>query len=162
MTDQTHEAAFAITEPMIPTPHPSLKALDPLIGSWLLKGHLTGSDEVTITGKTTFSWLPGGFFLQQDATIDFMGTRIQSREIIGYDAKSQALESLVYSNLAPDPWPYRWAIDGDILTIGVNYGPLDATFTGNIGTFSGGWVPNPGADPAANVAYEIESERSND
>lgn len=161
MTTPTPEEPFAITEPSIPTPHPSLKELQPLIGIWLLRGYLTGSDEATISGRTSFSWLPGGFFLQQDTTIDFLGTVIQSREIIGYNARSQTLESLVYSNLAPDPWPYQWAIDGEVLTISVKYGSLDATFTGNLGTFSGGWVPNPGADPAANVAYEIVSERTN-
>ncbi|MBG0741139.1 DUF1579 family protein [Paeniglutamicibacter antarcticus] len=162
MTDLTPEGSFAITEPFIPTRHPSLKALQPLVGTWLLRGHLSGSDEVTITGRTTFSWLSGGFFLQQDAAINFMDTLIESREIIGYNAQSQALESSVYSNLAPDPWPYRWGIDGDVLTISVNYGPLDSTFKGNIRSFSGGWIPNPGADPTANVAYGIVSERTND
>lgn len=160
MTDPTSDNDFAISEPFVPTPHPALRALEPLVGTWVLKGHLTGNDEGTITGRTTFAWLPGGFFLQQDATISFLGNVIQSREIIGYDPQTQSLESLVYSNLAPVPWPYHWAVDGGNLTITVNYGLLDATFTGSLDDFSGRWEPNPGADPTANIAYEIVSERA--
>ena len=159
MTDNQSETSFAMTEPSVPTPHPSLKALQPLVGTWRLKGHLSANDEEAITGQTTFSWLPGGFFLQQDAEISFLGTTIRSRELIGYNSQSGTLKSSVYSNLSPDPWPYEWDIDGDVLTIRVKYGPLDATFMGNLTSFSGGWVPNPGADPAANVAYDIVSER---
>lgn len=162
MTDIDPGGPFEITEPYVPVPDPSLKSLEPLIGSWTLKGHLTGSDEENITGRTTFKWLPGGFFLQQDAEINFMGMVIVSREIIGFDAQSKTLKSQVFSNLSPNPWPYEWEVTGDELVIRVNYGALDATFTGNINGFTGAWVPNPGADPAANVAYEITSERAHD
>ncbi|WP_354245194.1 DUF1579 family protein [Arthrobacter sp. UYEF20] len=139
-----------------------MKGLEPLIGAWTLKGHLAGADEENITGRTTFKWLSGGFLLQQDAEINFLGTVIKSREIIGYDAQSRTLKSYVFSNLSPDPWPYEWEVNGDVLTIRVNYGALDATFTGSTRSFSGAWTPNPGADPAANVAYEITSERTHD
>jgi hypothetical protein len=44
-----------------------------LVGTWTLKGHLVGSDEENIVGEITFQWLEGGFFLQQDAEIDFAG-----------------------------------------------------------------------------------------
>lgn len=162
MTNTTPENSFAITEPVVPARHPSVRALEPLVGNWLLKGHLTGSDKENISGRTTFSWLPGGFFLQQDATINFLGNAIQSREIIGYNSQTQSLESLVYSNLSPEPWPYRWAVEGGRLSIDVKYGLLDATFNGSLDDFSGRWTPNPGADPAANIAYEIVSERADD
>ncbi|MDJ0356670.1 DUF1579 family protein [Paenarthrobacter sp. PH39-S1] len=162
MTDNDPDTPFEITEPHVPVPDASLKGLQSLLGSWTLKGHLTGSDEENITGITTFKWLPGGFFLQQDAEINFMGMLIESREIIGYDAHSATLKSYVFSNLSPDPWPYEWEVDGDELIIRVDYGALNATFTGSISTFTGAWAPNPGADPAANVAYEIRSERARD
>lgn len=144
-----------------PQPHPRLKDLEPLIGSWRLVGHLAGSDEENITGRTTFTWLPGGFFLQQLAEIDFLGTLIISQEIIGYDQATGAFKSSVYSNLSPEPWPYQWDAHGDELTITVTYGPLDATFSGSLSGFTGEWRPNPGADPLANVAYAIRSERIN-
>jgi len=38
----------------MPQPDPALKRLEPLVGSWKLKGHLTGSSEETITGRATF------------------------------------------------------------------------------------------------------------
>jgi Protein of unknown function (DUF1579) len=142
-----------------PEPDPALAKLEPLVGSWLLTGHLTGSEVQNITGRATFSWLPGKFFLQQLAEIDFLGLQVMSQEIIGYDASTGAFTSSVFSNLSPEPWPYAWDVQGDELTITVDYGPLDATFRGSLSRFTGAWQPNPGADPVANVAYEITSER---
>lgn len=147
-------------QPQMPQPDKALKKLEPLVGSWELKGHLTGSNEENITGKTTFTWLVGGFFLQQDINLNFMGMPIVSREIIGYDGESKKFSSLVYSNMSPVAVPYTWDVDGDDLTITVKYGPFDATFTGKIGNkYGGAWKPNPGADPNANVAYEVTSTR---
>jgi hypothetical protein len=42
-----------------------------------MEGNLVGSDE-NIKGETTFRWLPGGFFLEQRAHIDFMGLPIDA------------------------------------------------------------------------------------
>jgi hypothetical protein len=87
---------------------------------------------------------------------------IDSLELIGYDPETKTFPSTVYSNLSPEPLPYRWDIRGEAVTITVAYGPLDATFTGSWredGTFSGGWRPNPGADETVNVAYDIGGRR---
>ena len=46
-----------------------------------------GSDETTITGETTFGWLPGGFFLEQRAQLNFRGLQIHALELIGYDPR---------------------------------------------------------------------------
>lgn len=147
-------------QPQMPQPDPVLKKLEPLVGSWKLKGHLTGSTDENIIGHTTFQWLAGGFFLQQDVELNFLGMPIKSHEIIGYDAETKTFSSLVYSNMSPVALPYTWDVEGEKLTITVKYGPFDATFTGSIvGTFNGAWKPNPGADPNVNVAYEITSER---
>jgi hypothetical protein len=127
-------------------------------------GHLLGSDDQNVIGQTTFQWLEGGFFLQQDVEIDFAGmVKISSRELIGRDPETGTFPSSVYSNLSPAPLPYRWDVRGDELTISVVYGPLDATFRGRFSadgnTFSGGWRPNPGADETVNVAYDIGGTR---
>jgi len=143
----------------VPQPDPALKKLEPLVGSWKLKGHLTGSTEESISGHATFQWLDGGFFLQQDIELDFMGMPIKSRELVGYDAATKKFSSQVFSNMSPMPLPYTWDVDGDKLIITVKYGPLDATFTGSLSEFHGAWKPNPGADPSVNVAYELTSER---
>ncbi len=135
-----------------------------LVGTWSMKGHLIGSDVENISGRTTFQWLDGGFFMQQDVEIDFAGiVKIKSRELIGYDADTKAFSSFVYSNLSPVPLPYKWDLRDETLTISVSYGPLDATFNGtfskNSESFSGGWRPNPGADASINVPYDIGGTR---
>jgi hypothetical protein len=149
--------------PGMPQPDPALKRLDRLVGSWSMKGHFVGSDDENIIGRTTFSWLPGGFFLRQDFEMDFAGTQIKSLELIGYDRESGTFSSFVYSNLSPDPLPYKWDLRDDTLSISVSYGPMDARFEGKFSedgeSFSGGWKPNPGADPAMNPPYDIGGTR---
>lgn len=148
--------------PGLPQPDPALRRLDRLVGRWSMQGHLVGSDETTIRGESSFRWLPGGFFLEQRTQIDFMGLRIESLELIGYDPETDTFPSTVYSNLSPAPLPYNWDVQGDSVRIMVSYGPLDATFTGSWGedgTFSGGWRPSPGADETVNVPYDIGGSR---
>ena len=147
-----------------PTPDPALRALDPFVGSWRLKGHLIGSDEENIVGQATYRWLEGGFFLVQDIELDFAGLfDVKSHELVGCDPETEAFSSLVFSNLAPTPLPYKWEVQGRRLTITVSYGPLDATFKGEMSedgnSMSGGWRPNPGADEAVNVPYDIAGTR---
>jgi pimeloyl-ACP methyl ester carboxylesterase len=146
----------------LPQPDPALERLNRFVGRWSMEGNLVGSDEKNIRGETTFRWLPGGFFLEQQVQIDFMGMQIDSTELIGYDPETGTFPSTVYSNLSPTPLPYRWEVDGDDVTITVQHGPLDSTFTGawrEDGTFEGGWRPNPGADETVNVAYDISGGR---
>jgi Protein of unknown function (DUF1579) len=143
-------------------PDPALKRLDRLVGSWSMEGNLVGSDETSIKGETTFRWLPGGFFLEQRAHLDFAGLEIEALELIGYDSETDTFPSTVFSNFSPDPLPYRWDVQGERVTITVSYGPLDATFTGSWredGTFAGGWRPNTGADKTVNVPYDIGGHR---
>ncbi|HWN07692.1 MAG TPA: DUF1579 family protein [Pyrinomonadaceae bacterium] len=153
----------------IPKPDPALKRLDRLIGTWSMKGRPLGSAEDSITGTTAFAWLHDSdgmsFFLQQDMKMDYDGMPIKSRELIGYNAKTKAFSSYVFSNMSPDPLPYEWDIRGDTVTISVKYGPMDATFTGKFSpdgsSFSGGWRPNPGADEVINAPYDITASRMN-
>ena len=148
------------TTQQLPKPDPALRELDFLVGTWSMKGHLVGSDEANIVGETTYEWLPGGFFLRQRVRMDFAGLfQIDSEELIGHDPETGKFKSSVYSNLAPEPLPYHWDVRDGSMTITVSYGPLDATFKGELGedgnSFSGGWRPNPGADESVNVAYDI-------
>ena len=146
-----------------PQPDPALQRLNRLVGTWRMKGGPPGADKDTITGTTTFKWLPGGFFLVQDMEMDYDGQPIKSHEIIGYDPKTKAFSSTVYSNMAPDPWPYAWDIQGDTWTISIKYGEMDASFTGKFSpdgnSFSGGWRPGPGADETINAGYDIGGSR---
>lgn len=146
-----------------PKPDPALKRLDRFVGTWTMEGHLVGSSENNIKGQTTYRWLPGGFFFEQRIELDFIGMKIHSLELIGYDPETGTFPSTVYSNLSPAPLPYRWDISDDTVTISVSYGPLDATFQGKFSedgkSFSGGWRPNPGADETINVPYDIGGTR---
>ena len=155
MTDQA--------QPQLPTPDPALRRFDRYIGTWSMEGHLPDSDEVVIRGETTFRWLPGGHFLVQDFSMDFMGMQLYSLELIGYDPETGTFPSTVYANMSPQPLPYRWELEGDTVKISVTYGPMDSTFNGRWSedgqSFSGGWRPNPGADPTVNVAYDITGRR---
>ena len=147
----------------MPTPDPALRALDRFVGTWTMAGHFVGSDEESITGRATYSWLPGGFFLEQRISLQFGPMAIESTELVRHDPGTGEFPSLVFSNMAPVPLPYTWHVDGDDVTITVIEGPLDATFTGRFSAdgnrFEGGWRPNPGADPSVNVAYDVAGSR---
>jgi hypothetical protein len=96
--------------------------------------------------------------------LDFAGfAQIDSYEMISYDPEAGTFPSMVYSNMSPEPLPYRRRIAGRTVTITVIHPPLDASFTGHWSddgnTFSGGWRPNPGADEAVNVPYDIRGGR---
>ena len=157
MSDHDEQAQQA------PTPNPALKSLDRFVGTWSMEGHLVGSSENNIKGQANYRWLPGGFFLEQRIEMDFMGMKIDSLELIGYDPETNTFPSTVYSNLAPTPLPYRWEVSDDTIKISVSYGPLDATFKGKFSkdgkSFSGGWRPNSGADETVNVPYDIGGTR---
>ncbi|OEO30440.1 hypothetical protein VW23_021275 [Devosia insulae DS-56] len=163
MTDSTQPQAQ-----QSPTPDPALARLADLVGTWTIKGRPLGADEDNIRGETTFAWLEGeqetSFFLTQDMEMDYDGQKIRSHELIGYDPKAGTFASLVFSNMAPDPWPYEWDVDGDDITISIHKAPMDATFTGKFApdrqSFSGGWRPAPGADKAVNAPYDLVATRS--
>jgi hypothetical protein len=151
-------------QPGLPQPDPALRLLDRFVGTWEMRGRTIGSDVDNVSGRATFEWLPGGFFLQQRISLDFVGLLIESLELIGYAPESKTFPSTVFSNLAPSPLPYRWEVGEDTLKVSVSYGPLDATFTGRWSkdgkTFGGGWRPNPGADETINAPYDIEGRRA--
>jgi hypothetical protein len=162
VTDGRRSLMADDTQAQLPTPDPALRRLDRLVGRWTMEGNLLGSDEKNINGETTFRWLPGGFFLEQRAHIDFMGLQIDALELIGYDPETDSFPSTVFSGFSPEPLPYRWDVLDDAVTIAVSYGELNATFTGSWhedGTFSGGWRPNPDADETVNVPYDIGGHR---
>jgi hypothetical protein len=150
-----------------PKPDPALHRLDRLVGTWAIKGHAVDSDEDNITGTTTYKWLYGeggeSFYLEQDMEMDYAGKLIKSHELIGYDPQTKAFASYVNSNLAPDPWPYKWDVRGDDITISIKKPPMDATFNGKFApdgnSFSGGWRPNRGADEKINTPYDATLTR---
>src|SRR6266542_5938629 len=77
------------TQVQLPAPDPAFRRLDRFVGRWNMEGHLVGSDEITVKGETTFRWLPGGFFLEQRARLNFLGLEIESLELIGHDPETR-------------------------------------------------------------------------
>ena len=154
MPDNNNEQAM-----QMPTPDPALKRLEKLVGTWDITGHTLDSENDNISGRTTFEWLPGGFFLQQRIEMNFMGYKIQSLELIGYDPSTQAFSSHAYSNMAPFALPYRWDVQDNILKISIEGAKFKGTFSEDGNTFSGGWRPDPAKEGAGHVAYDVVGTR---
>jgi Protein of unknown function (DUF1579) len=146
-----------------PPPDPAMRKLDRFVGTWDMRGRTLDSDSDNIVGRTTFEFLPGGYFLLQRSEIEFPGFKVEGHELIGFDPATGRFPSTVYPSMFGQALPYLWDVDGDNLKIGTDY--LGATFTGRWSpdgkSFSGGWRPNPGRenDPG-NIAYDIWGSRA--
>jgi hypothetical protein len=149
----------------LPGPDPALRRLDRFVGTWEVTGRVLGSDRDNVSGRLTFEWLPGGFFLQQRVELDFAGMEIRGLEVIGYDASTGRFPSTVYSSLVGVPIPYEYDVEGDRVTIRTELAG-GATFTGvwaeDGGSMSGGWRPDAGKEGPGNVAYDISGRRAQD
>jgi hypothetical protein len=136
MTDHNESSAG---HPEAPVPHPSLRELDVLEGSWRLEGcDLDGANR--FTGILTRRWLPGGHFLVQEMSVD--GQEHAGTEYIGYDRVAGSLRSMLFSDEGPGPFcsfalEYYWQIEGDDLTIWHGEVGSPARFTGTIDRASG-------------------------
>ncbi len=130
-----HEAsskpATAPETPQMPGPDPALRRLDPFVGTWEMRGRTLDSTVDNVRARATFEWLPGGHFLVQRFSADFMGMTLESTEVIGYDPATGTFPSTVYSNLVGMPLPYRWEVDGNELKITAE--AMGATFRGRLG-----------------------------
>jgi hypothetical protein len=142
MTEQQQPAASG---PTAPQPHPRLRELEVLVGTWDLTGHdLDGGS--AFTGTVTRRWLPGGYFLVQEMRIDNEDSA--GAEYIGYDFAQDSLRSMFFSTEGPGPFcpfalEYVWQIDDDTLTIWHGERDSPARFTGHIdrgaGIIDGQW-----------------------
>ena len=131
--------------PQAPAPHPRLRELDVLVGTWRLEGRdLAGG--ISFTGTITRRWLPGGHFLLQETQTD--GEEHAGAEYIGWDHAQATLRSMYFSDEGPGPFcsfalEYIWQIEGDQLTIWHGYKNSPAAFTGTIdsarGVVTGRW-----------------------
>ena len=58
-----------------PTPNPDLASLNRLVGTWDIGGDASG--------RVTYEWLPGGFFLLQHYCLTLFGHTVEGIEVIG-------------------------------------------------------------------------------
>jgi hypothetical protein len=94
---------------MTSEPHPSLRTLDVLVGTWEISG--PGHH-----GTVTYEWMPGGHFLIQHVNLVQDGEATTGIEYIGYDAGSGTLKSHFFSS-GGDILEYVYEVTGDVLTI---------------------------------------------
>ena len=144
-----------------PEPDPALKRLERFVGTWKVTGRTLEATQDNVSGRFSFEWLPGGFFLQQRTELDFAGYQVKGLEVIGYDPATDKFPSTVYSSMVGVPIPYEYDVQGDQVTIRTELNG-GATYTGTFSedgnAGSGGWRPDAGAGPG-NVAYDITTTR---
>jgi Protein of unknown function (DUF1579) len=125
-------------------------------------GRTLDAEEDNVSGRLEFEWLTGGSFLQRRTELNFAGYEVKGLEVIGYDPATDRFPSTVFSSVIGVPIPYEYDLQGDQVTIrtGLNGG---ATYTGTFNadgnSGSGGWRPDPGANPG-NIAYDVTTTRA--
>ncbi len=164
MPTEPQHTEQAAGPPSTPEPHPALRQLDVLEGTWRIEGrNLDGT--APFTGTVTRRWLPGGHFLVQEMSVD-EGAQ-HGAEYIGYDHAQQTLRSMLFSNEGPGPFcpfalEYFWQVEGDDLTIWHGSKGSPARFTGTInrdaGIVDGRWEW-PGGGYAATATRLAPSSR---
>ena len=137
-----------------PTPDPALKRLDRLVGTWDIKGRTLNAKEDNISGRVTIEWLPGGFFLQQRGEMEFMGPKVYSLEVIGYDPTTKTFVATVFSNIDGAPTAYYWDIQGDTVTHWTEGSKYTGTLSEDGNVLAGGWRPDNGEPGPDNATYD--------
>lgn len=140
--------------PSAASPHPALRRLDRLVGTWRITGRTPDAQDDDISGHVTIEWLPGGFFLQQRGEMAFGNFRVYSVEIVGYDPSTDAFSSYVFSNMGEGPARYGWDVQGEVVTHWTEGAKYTGTFSEDGTTLAGGWRPDEGKEGPDNVAYD--------
>jgi hypothetical protein len=90
---------------VVPPPHPELKRLEPLVGTWRSEAHTRDSmlgPGVPVTSTETFSWLDGGYFLVSTYETAFGNEAVQRGvNYWGYDADTNTFRIIFFSNNGP-------------------------------------------------------------
>jgi hypothetical protein len=138
-----------------PAPHPDLRALEPLVGTWQLSGETDGT--------VTYEWMDGGFFLLQHFDFTLHGHAVKGLEIVGHlqpfgQEPSPDIHSRVYDTEG-NTLDYVYELDGDTLTIwgGEKGSPAyyRGTFSADGSTLTGGWV-YPGGGGYQSTATRVQ------
>lgn len=157
----TNSKSASAANVRLPKPHPALKRLERLVGTWKLTGRTFDSKVDNIRGNVTIEWLPGGFFLQMRGMIRMEGFEVQSLEIVGYDAATKTFPATVYSNMEGEPARYYWQVQGNRVTHWTKGSKYTGTFSKDGQTLSGGWRPDKGIKDTAGSSYAAVMTRAN-
>ncbi|NUP76579.1 MAG: DUF1579 family protein [Nonomuraea sp.] len=115
----------------MPTPDPSLRSLDPLVGAWEMTGKDFGTG-AAMGGRLAFEWMDGGFFLIQRVEMDHGGGTMTGVEYIGYDQESKSLKSHYFDSTG-NSFVYAWKLEGRDLNIWFGEEGSPAGFSGTLG-----------------------------
>ena len=155
----------ALPEPTPPegqqeTPDPALRRLDVLVGAWEMRGRTLDSQEDNFFGRVTIEWLEGGFFLLLRGEIDFMGFKLSSLEIVGYNPMTKMFPAQVYSSMSGSVSRYFWDVQDDTVT----HWTAGAKYTGKLSkdgkVLAGGWRPEEGFDSSPGNTYDATMIRT--
>ncbi|MVN88673.1 hypothetical protein GO986_18205 [Deinococcus sp. HMF7620] len=73
-------------QPLPQSPHPALRQLLPLVGTWQISGP-------EVSGTVTYAWMEGGFFLIQTFDLHQGGGHQKGVAYTGFDPDTQTLRS---------------------------------------------------------------------
>jgi hypothetical protein len=110
--------------PAVPPPHPELRRLEPLVGTWTNQDKTSDTvygPGVTVMSRERFYWLEGGYFLVQHYDTVFGDEPAQKGvNYWFYDAEAQTFRIIFFSNNGPfteDGNRYAGGVSGDTLTL---------------------------------------------
>lgn len=130
-----------------PHPHPMLKRLERLVGTWRVFDP-SGADATS--GQIEYTWLPGGYYLLHHVDLK----ESHGLEVIGYDAASDSLKAHYFEGNTGQLLEYTYDVAEDLVTISFDKmdgqqvsGQFVGTFSDN-DTWSGrwDWVENDGTN----------------
>ena len=132
----------------VATPHPSLRTLDVLVGTWQISG--PGHH-----GTVTYEWMDGGHFLIQHVNLVQDDRATTGVEYIGYDADSGTLKSHYFGSTG-DILEYVYEVTDRELTIWFGQPGSPARYRG---TFDAGGTSATGAWAWPGGGYESTMTR---
>ena len=144
MTDEILTAA-----PSANAPHPTLRTLDVLVGTW----HVSGPGH---HGTVTYEWMDGGHFLIQHVNLVQDDHATTGVEYIGYDPDTGTLKSHYFGSTG-DILEYVYEVTGRELTIWFGEVGSPARF---VGTFDASGRVNTGRWEWPGGGYESTMTKS--
>lgn len=115
--------------------------LNKFAGEWTTAGKIPASDstpEIKISGKDTYEWLPGNFFLLHKADVNVGDDKNETFEIIGFDKQKNLYTMQHYDNKGNSGFMTASCIDGIWTFLGENL-RFTGRFKNRNKEFSGIW-----------------------
>ncbi len=132
-----------------------LHRLDPLLGSWVIRGRTKGSRSDNVRGNLKAEWLPSGILLQLQGEIRVGRFSARTLEIVGSDPSKGAFPAYVYSDLSESPFLYYWSIRGNTIRHEGGRAEFVGRFSQAGRLLTGGWRPKRGVRSSDANTYDV-------